>query len=183
MKRFFLDNKQYLLIIAAVIAAFIFRNLFISEAKSTVQSEIKSNTAPSGQSDEELGILHVVEVAPRFPGCEDLSTIDEKKKCADQKMLQYLYGHITYPQYAKDHGIEGRCVVTFVVETDGSISEAKILKDIGGGCGEASLNIVNSMNQMPERWIPGTQKGKAVRVRFNLPVSFKLKPIEEEEVK
>ncbi|MFZ1713909.1 MAG: hypothetical protein WAT88_01350, partial [Saprospiraceae bacterium] len=61
MKRFFLDNKQYLLIIAAVIAAFIFRNLFISEAKSTVQSEIKSNTAPSGQSDEELGILHVVE--------------------------------------------------------------------------------------------------------------------------
>lgn len=75
-------------------------------------------------------------------------------------MLQYLYGHITYPQYAKDHGIEGRCVVTFVVETDGSISEAKILKDIGGGCGEASLNIVNSMNQMPQRWIPGTQRAK-----------------------
>lgn len=81
----FLDNKQYLLIIAAVIAAFIFRNLFTSEAKSPGQNDIKSNTAPSRQSDEELGILHVVEVAPRFPGCEDLSTIDEKKNVRIRK--------------------------------------------------------------------------------------------------
>lgn len=126
---------------------------------------------PKNEPDE---IFKVVEETPRFPGCEDKGSMDEKKKCADEKMLQYLYKNIKYPNIAKENGVQGRCVVTFVVEKDGRITDAKVVRDIGGGCGEEALRVVNSMNEMGERWKPGKQRGNAVRVQFNLPVTFKL---------
>lgn len=126
---------------------------------------------PKEEPDE---IFKVVEEAPRFPGCEDKGSNDEKKKCADEKMLQYLYKNIKYPNIAKENGVQGRVVVTFVVEKDGRITDAKVVRDIGGGCGEEALRVVNSMNEMGERWKPGRQRGNPVRVQFNLPVAFKL---------
>lgn len=65
-------------------------------------------------------------------------------------------------------------VISFIVNEDGSISDAKIVREIGGGCGEEALKVVQSMNLMPEKWIPGKQKGKAVNVQYNLPIAFKL---------
>ncbi|MBL0111112.1 MAG: energy transducer TonB [Saprospiraceae bacterium] len=109
-----------------------------------------------------------------FSGMRRQGSMDEKKKCADEKMLQYLYKNIKYPNIAKENGVQGRCVVTFVVEKDGRITDAKVVRDIGGGCGEEALRVVNSMNEMGERWKPGKQRGNAVRVQFNLPVTFKL---------
>ncbi|MBR3939047.1 MAG: energy transducer TonB, partial [Bacteroidales bacterium] len=67
-------------------------------------------------------------------------------------------------------GITGRVFLTFVVEKDGSIANARILRDIGGGCGQEALRVVKSM----PKWIPGEQRGIPVRVQFNLPVYFKL---------
>ena len=61
--------------------------------------------------------------------------------------------------------------VTFVIEKDGSIANAKVLRDIGGGCGQEALRVVKSM----PKWKPGRQHGNAVRVQFNLPISFNLK--------
>jgi len=113
----------------------------------------------------------IVERMPRFPGCEgEEGTDEEKKKCAERKMLEYVYYNIKYPQLARIHGIEGMAVVQFIVEKDGSITGHKILRDVKGGCGDAALKIVNSM----PRWIPGYQRDKPVRVQFNLPVRFKL---------
>ncbi len=171
-----LKYKQYLLILLALGAAFLLRNQFSdTNERETTNSPAKSMEEPEQKpSDEASDILTVAEVNPRFPGCENLSTTEEKKKCSDEKLLKYLYEQIIYPIYAQDHGIEGRCVVSFVVEMDGSISNAKIIKDIGGGCGEASLQVVHSMNNMPEKWIAGMDKGRPARVRFNLPVSFRL---------
>ena len=120
-------------------------------------------------------IFKVVEQMPRFPGCEDEAGGNtEKYACAQKKLLEYIYKNIKYPAIARENGIQGRVVVQFVVEKDGKITDANVVRDIGAGCGEEALRVVNSMNSMPERWTPGKQRGKAVRVQFTLPVSFKL---------
>lgn len=121
---------------------------------------------------EEEEIFKVVEEMPRFPGCEDLATTDERKACADRKMLQFIYDNILYPGIARENGIEGTVVIRFVVETDGSIQKAEVVRDIGGRCGEEALRVVQLMNNMPVKWTPGRQRGKPVRVWFNLPVKF-----------
>jgi protein TonB len=115
-------------------------------------------------------IFKVVEDMPRFPGCEDNSNKEERKKCAEQKMLEYIYKNIKYPAIARENGVEGTVVITFVVETDGTITAAQIARDIGAQCGQEALRVVEDM----PKWIPGKQRGRAVRVQFNLPVKFKL---------
>ena len=120
-------------------------------------------------------IFRVVEEMPRFPGCEDMTaSTAEKKACADKKMLEFMYSNIRYPAIARDNGIEGMVVVQFVVDISGKISEAQIIRDVGGGCGTEALRIVQMMNDMPDKWSPGKQRGIPVRVMFTLPVKFKL---------
>lgn len=119
-------------------------------------------------------IFKVVEEMPRFPGCENEPDTKAKKACADKKLLQYLYKNVKYPAIARENGVEGRVYVQFVVEKDGSVSEAKILRDIGAGCGEAALKVVQDMNNLPQKWSPGKQRGTAVKVYYTLPVVFKL---------
>jgi protein TonB len=116
-------------------------------------------------------IFKVVEEMPRFPGCKDEpGDAKAKELCAQKKMLEYIYKNIKYPAIARENGVEGNVVITFVVEKDGSITDAKVVRDIGAQCGEEAMRIVN---QMP-RWDPGKQRGNPVRVQFNLPVRFKL---------
>lgn len=123
-------------------------------------------------------IFKVVEEMPRFPGCEEMAeTIKEKKACADKKMLEFLYENLQYPQLARDNNISGTVVIQFVVEKDGTIKDARVAREIGGSCGEEALRVVNMMNEMPERWIPGRQRGRSVKVLFSLPVRFVLKGI------
>ena len=119
-------------------------------------------------SDE---IFTIVQEMPRFPGCEDMEgTSDEKKKCAETKMLEYISDNIQYPTEARKKKIEGMAVVSFVVEKDGTITQPKLARDLDGGCGEEALRIVESM----PKWIPGKQRNQPIRVQFNLPVRFKL---------
>ena len=120
-------------------------------------------------------IFKVVEEMPRFPGCEDLPTMDEKKACSQQKMLEFIYANIRYPAIARDNNISGTAVVRFVVTETGKIEGGEILRDIGGDCGQEALRVVNLMNDLPERWTPGKQRGRKVPVYFNLPVKFILK--------
>lgn len=103
-------------------------------------------------------IFTVVENDPEFPG-------------GMEALYKYLAQNIKYPQLARDNNITGRVYVTFVVEKDGSIANPKVLRDIGGGCGQEAIRVVKSM----PKWTPGKQRGKAVRVQFNLPVNFSLK--------
>jgi protein TonB len=119
-------------------------------------------------------IFKVVEEMPRFPGCEDLSTVNEKKACAQEKLLKFIYDNIKYPSIARENNVSGTVVVQFVVESDGSIGEAQILRDIGAKCGEEAMRIVKLMKDMPERWTPGKQRGHNVPVYFILPVKFVL---------
>lgn len=106
---------------------------------------------------EDDAIFVVAENAPEFPGGED-------------SLYAYIARNIKYPEAAKKEKIEGRVFVTFVIEKDGQVSSAKILRDIGGGCGEEAIRVVKNM----PKWKPGTQRGNPVRFQFNLPVSFGL---------
>lgn len=124
--------------------------------------------------EPETGIPEIISIAeemPRFPGCEDSDlSKHEKAKCASEQLLNYVYKNIKYPALARENGIQGMVVIRFVVEKDGSISKAEVAREIGGGCGNEALRVVNSM----PNWIPGKQRGRKVRVQFNLPVKFKL---------
>ena len=103
-------------------------------------------------------IFTIVEQMPSFPG-------------GDEALFKFLGKNINYPQMAADAGITGMVYVTFVVEKDGSVADARILKGIGGGCDEEALRVVK---QMP-KWSPGKQRGKSVKVQYNLPVRFTLR--------
>lgn len=108
-------------------------------------------------------VILVPDVMPEFPGGED-------------SLFAFLSRNIKYPAEAKKADIRGRVFVTFVVEKDGRITGERILRDIGGGCGEEVLRVIRAM----PKWKPGTQDGTPVRVQFNLPVSFELQDEDKE---
>ncbi|MBS4057114.1 MAG: M56 family metallopeptidase [Bacteroidales bacterium] len=87
-----------------------------------------------------------------------------------EAMMKFIASNITYPETAKRDTIQGKVFVQFVIETDGSVSNVKVLRGIGGGCDEEAIRVVESM----PKWTPGRQRGKAVRVSFNLPIRFAL---------
>lgn len=121
------------------------------------------------------GMFKKVEEMPRFPGCDSPEmAVAEKQSCAERKMLEFIYRNVRYPELARQNGIEGVVVISFVVERNGVLTNVQIARDIGGGCGEESKRVVELMNTLPERWTPGKVGGEAVRVHFNLPVKFKL---------
>ncbi len=84
---------------------------------------------------------------------------------------RFLSENIHYPQSALKNGIQGTVYVHFIIEKDGSISDIKVLKGIGGGCDEEAIRVLSII----PKWIPGRQNGKTVRVLFNTPISFSLK--------
>ena len=86
-------------------------------------------------------------------------------------VMEYLQKNIVYPEFAKDANIQGKVYLTFVVEKDGSVSNVKLLKGIGGGCDEEAIRVVKKM----PNWKPGKQFNKTVRVQYNLPIAFKLR--------
>jgi len=133
---------------------------------------IMSETVERPQlSSDEDEIFTIVQDMPRFPGCENIGgTNNEKKKCSDKKMLEYIYTRVKYPSEARKKKIEGTAMAAFVVEKDGSITNAKLKRDLGGGCGKEFLRVINSM----PRWMPGRQRNQPVRVQLLLPMKFKL---------
>ncbi len=95
--------------------------------------------------------------------------VDEAPKC-EYDLGQYLSHNLHYPSYARKHNIEGRVVVKFVVDEDGSITGCVVEKGIGGKCDQEALRVVKKMPS----WKPGKIKGKPVKVYYRLPIEFKL---------
>ena len=136
------------------------KNELIVNAEVTEETqniEITPVKIEEEEEEEDVQIFTVVENDPEFPG-------------GMEALYKYLRENIKYPQLARDNNITGKVYVTFVVERDGSIANPRVLKDIGGGCGAEAIRVVKAM----PKWTPGKQRGKAVRVQFNLPVSFNL---------
>jgi len=147
----------------------------VAAPKPVVEKVIPVAPPPPPERKPEVETVHfVVEEMPRFPGCEDVVDRGERKACADQKMLNYIYDKINYPTIARETGIEGTVVVRFYIDEQGNVKSPEILKEIGGGCGKEAKRVVNMMNNMGQKWTPGKQRGRAVKVYFNLPVKYKL---------
>lgn len=94
----------------------------------------------------------------------------EKMPEFNGNLAEYMSRNLRYPDRARDAGIEGRVVVEFVVNEDGSISNVRMLRGIGGGCDEEALRVIHAM----PNWKPGIQSGKPVKVYYTLPVKYSL---------
>lgn len=129
---------------------------------------------PPPKEEEDKEIFNIAEDMPRFPGCENLDTKAEKEECAGKKLMEYIYTNLKYPAIATENSIEGRVTLRFAVNKDGKIGSVEVLRDIGGGCGDAAKKVIESMNNMSDKWVPGKQGGRKVNVWFTLPVIFKL---------
>ena len=136
------------------------RRLFSTNIAKVTSNDLSSITTVNEEVEEieEEEIFTVVETQPQFPGGED-------------SLYSFIYSNLRYPQEAIDNGIEGNVYITFVIEKDGSITNIKILRDIGYGCG---AEVVRVLKMMP-KWIPGSQRGKPVKEQFNIPIKFELK--------
>lgn len=108
-------------------------------------------------AQEEEPIFVFTEQPPQFPG-------------GDEERLRFLSQNLKYPELAKESDIQGVVYITFVVEVDGTISNVKVLRGIGGGCDEEAVRVIKLM----PKWIPAKQRGTAVRSQFNMPIKFTL---------
>ena len=116
-----------------------------AECHLVTQDDTEKNT----NVDDEL---------PSFPG-------------GDAKLREWIKKNMKYPSYAKNNGIEGQVLVVFIVEKDGSISNAEVSWGVDPSLDQEALRIVNKM----PKWKPGTQNGVAMRVKYRLPITFMLK--------
>ena len=114
-----------------------------------------TSTAQTKKNDM---LFSVVEVMPQYPG-------------GQIAMMKYIMENMKYPEQAMKEGIQGRVTVRFIVEKDGSISDVKPVLSVHPLLNKEAVRVVESM----PKWTPGKHNGKPVRVRFNLPVMFKLK--------
>ena len=119
--------------------------------------KLKETVAQPEPKPEPEKVFEVVEQMPSVPG-------------GDAALMQYLRDNIKYPVVAQENGVQGRVVVSFVVEKDGSITDVKVVRSVDPSLDKEAQRVVKSM----PKWIPGKQNGSAVRVKYNVPVSFKL---------
>ncbi len=113
--------------------------------------------APVEEEEEEV-VFVVVETMPEFPG-------------GQQALFKYLSENVKYPVIAQENGIQGRVICQFVVNKDGSIVEVEVVRS--GGDASLDKEAVRVIKSMP-KWKPGKQRGKAVRVKYTVPVNFRL---------
>ena len=130
-------------------------------AQEEAEQKAKQAQATTAISQEkpsaDKNVYTVVEVMPSFPG-------------GQAAMINYLVQNIKYPEEAKKKGVMGTVFITFIVETDGSVSNVKVLRGIGSGCDEEGVRVVSAM----PNWTPGKEKDVPVRCQFNLPIKFSL---------
>lgn len=108
--------------------------------------------------EDSLGIFESADVNPSFVG-------------GVHDLMLFLQHTIRYPSDAREHGLEGKVIVKFYIDLDGSVKDIRILKDgVGGGCAQEALRVCSMM----PKWIPASNKGKPVRMYFTLPITFKL---------
>ena len=113
--------------------------------------------APVQEESDEGEIFEVVEQNPAFPG-------------GDKALLEWLQKNLKYPSSAQENGIQGRVMVSFVVNKDGSVVDPKVIRSVDAALDKEAMRVVSAM----PKWIPGKQRGKTVRVKYTLPVTFRL---------
>ena len=128
------------------------------EEGGTILKAVEEIAAPEPpKHEEENKVFDVVEQMPVFPG-------------GPAALMQYLSSHVKYPAGAEENGISGRVTVQFVVERDGSVTDVRTMKSVDPSLDREAERVVKSM----PKWIPGKQNGSPVRVKYFVPVVFRL---------
>lgn len=132
----------------------------IASSEETGQAVEIAYVPPTVEEEEveEQEIFEVVEQMPEFPNGGMAG------------LMQFLSKNIKYPTIAQENGTQGRVTVQFVVNADGSIVDAKVIRGVDPYLDKEALRVINSM----PKWKPGMQRGKAVRVKYTVPVMFRL---------
>ena len=127
--------------------------------KEEEQSRKEKEQEKEAEEKEQFNnkVYDTVEDMPQFPG-------------GPSAMFEYLSKNIQYPEGAKKEGIQGRVIVTIIIEKDGSITDAKVVKSLAPSLDREAQRLVESM----PNWIPGKQNGEPVRVKYTVPVTFRL---------
>ena len=125
--------------------------------RARLQAELAAELRKEAEAEDPNKIYDNVEVLPEYPG-------------GSAAMMRYLAQNVKYPQAAQENGRQGKVVVQFVVDTDGSIINAHVLTNVDPDLDKEALRVIKSM----PRWTPGKQKGKPVRVKYTVPVNFRL---------
>lgn len=119
-------------------------------------------------------IFKVVEEMPRFEGCEAAElTRSERKKCSNEKLVDFVYTNLVISEVDKKNKTEGRAIVQFIVNLDGKISDVNIVRSVSETADQSILDMFKKMNE-EKTWRPGHQRKRAVRVLYTLPILFRL---------
>jgi protein TonB len=133
----------------------------LSSEDSQTAAQVQTYTPPpvvvEEEEESEQTIFVIVEKMPEFPG-------------GMQEAIKYISGNLRYPMIAQENGIQGRVSCSFVVNRDGSIVDVEIVRGVDPSLDKEALRVIASM----PKWSPGEQRGKPVRVRYTLPVTFRL---------
>ena len=130
---------------------------YLSQGGNNKNEEV-TGQEPNQTVDADNEVLDVCEVMPQFPG-------------GPNSLSKYLSQNLKYPAAAEENGVQGRVFTTFIVECDGSLSNVKITRSVDPSLDKEAIRLIEAM----PRWTPGKQKGKEVRVKYTVPVSFILK--------
>ena len=125
--------------------------------KVEVKAETGEDTAQIKNAESTDKAYEVVEQMPTFKG-------------GDAALMKYLSENIKYPETAEKAGEQGRVVVNFIVEKDGAVSNVKVVRSVTPTLDAEAVRVIKAM----PKWVPGKQDGKFVRVKYNVPVSFRL---------
>ena len=129
----------------------------ISGPVAQVSGPVATGPVVVEEASDEGEIFQVVEQMPEFPG-------------GMQALMTYLSKNIKYPSVAQDNGIQGRVLVSFVVNKDGSIVDPEVIKSVDAALDKEAMRVIKAM----PKWNPGKQRGKPVRVKYTVPVLFRL---------
>jgi TonB family protein len=138
------------------------------------------NSLPAQNTKADTTIYEVAEVLPYplFSPCRQEEhegwTPDSVRRCAESYLMQLLAQNIRYPESARSQSIQGTVVAGFIVEQNGRMNQLRILKDIGAGCGEEALRVLQALDSIGLRWKPAMNAGQAVRMRSVIPIRFRL---------
>lgn len=157
---------------------FVFLILWISanavygQVDTTVRSRGVSPPPPPPQPVMDTSIFKEVTDMPRFPGCEHLTTDKARLECANQRLLEFFQKNVIYPAEAKEKKVTGTVILSWVIEKNGQITSPAIVTDIGSGCGEEALRVLNLIKAQNILWTPTSARSRPVRILMNFPVKF-----------
>ncbi|MCX7861784.1 MAG: energy transducer TonB [Bacteroidales bacterium] len=125
-----------------------------ADANTQIQAPVE---VQQEEETEEVINFYVIEEKPEFPG-------------GDAAMFQWISKNIKYPEIAKENGIQGKVYVQFVIGKDGKVSDVQVVRGVDPSLDKEAIRVIQSMPP----WKPGKQRGKPVKVSFQLPINFKL---------